>query len=197
MASSFPWSWKVRRTIASVAIALAAAGLLVGCGTRAATSGTDTPGPTDSFSVLPHPVATIADRGGPSWSGELGDTVQIDWYMQSSGETISEQIVVLQVRRVADPEPSGPYDWRHGIKVRLTSLSEQTAQAPAAYQFLTLSDGAHTQDGVAGIGAKGGPDPSRMGRSSAGWLFQTAEEGFKPTMVVLEVSAWKATWSLR
>ena len=75
-------------------------------------------------------------------------------------------------------------------------LSDQTAQAPAAYQFLTLSDGAHTQDGVAGIGAKGGPDPSHVGRSSVGWRYQTAEEGFKPTEVVLEVSAWKATWSL-
>ena len=49
---------------------------------------------------------------------------------------------------------------------------------------------------MAGIGAKGRPDPSRVGRSSVGWLLQTAEEGFKPTEVVLEVSAWKTTWSL-
>jgi hypothetical protein len=132
----------LRRTIVNAAIVLAAAGLLVGCGTRATASATDTPGPADRSSAVPRPVATIADRGGPSWSGELGDTVQIDWYVQSSGKTISEQIAVLQVRRVADPQPSGPYDWRYGIKVRLTSLSEQTAQAPAAYQFLTLSDGA-------------------------------------------------------
>jgi hypothetical protein len=105
-------------------------------------------------------MATIADRGGPSWSGELGDTVQIDRNLQNSGDTVSELVAVLQVKRVSAPQPSGPYDWRYGIKVRLTSLSKATARVPTAYQFLSLSDGEHVGDGVSGLGTEGGPDPS-------------------------------------
>lgn len=206
------WGWKLRRIIAAAAIVLAAAGLLVGCGSREAASGTATPDPSSQSQVapsarlsssadaqghdVPSPVATIADRGGPSWSGGLGDTVQIDWYVQSSGKTVSEQITVLQVKRVAASQPGGPYDWRYGIKVRLTSLSRLTARVPTAYQFLSLSDGAHIEDGVSGIGTKGGPDPSRMGTKSIGWLYQNAEEGFEPTEIVLPISAWEARWSL-
>ncbi|HET6496995.1 MAG TPA: hypothetical protein VFH61_16705 [Thermoleophilia bacterium] len=202
----------MRRISAAAAIVLTAAGLLVGCGSREAVSGVAAPDPSSQSQVaagarlspganaqghdVPSPGATIADRGGPSWSGGLGDTVQVDWYVQSSGKTVSEQIAVLRVKRVAPSQPGGPYDWRYGIKVRLTSLSKLTARVPAAYQFLSLSDGAHIENGISGIGIKGGPDPSRVGTSSVGWLYQNAEKGFEPTEIVLPISAWEARWSL-
>ena len=148
----------------------------------------------------------ISDRDGPSWSGELGDTVQIDWYDQTTGETVSEQVAVLAVRRLPSPDDGspaeygggyGPYEWKYGIKVRLTSLDARSARQPLAYQFLQLRDGRDSEDGVAGLGRPGGPDPSRPGKSSVGWLYQWAEQGFTPTQVTLPVGSWRATWSLR
>ena len=79
----------------------------------------------------------------------------------------------------------GPYEWKYGIKVRLTSLDGRAARQPVAYQFLQLSDGRDSEDGVSGLGRPGGPDPSRPGRSSVGWLHQWAEQGFTPTRVTL------------
>ena len=148
----------------------------------------------------------ISDRAGPSWKGRLGETVQVDWYDQRRGETHSEQITVLAVKRLPNPDDDGgpdefgdgygPYEWKYGIKVRLTSLDERSARRPAAYQFIQLSDGRDSEDGVSGLGRPGGPDPSRPGRSSVGWLHQWAEQGFTPTQVTLSVGAWSATWSL-
>jgi hypothetical protein len=148
----------------------------------------------------------ISDRYGPSWRGELGETVQIDWYDQTTGQALSEQVAVLAVKRLPNPDDDagpdefgdayGPYEWKYGIKVRLTSLDERTARQPTAYQFLQLGDGPDSEDGVAGLGRPGGPDPSRPGESSVGWLYQWAERGFTPTRVTLPVGSWRATWSL-
>jgi hypothetical protein len=184
------------RTLAAAVSLLAAAAVLAGCAGPQAASGVLTPAPPSPSSSAPAPAATLSDRGGPSWSGSLGDTVQIVWHEAGTGETTVEQIAVLAVKRVPAVEPEGPYGWRYGIKVRLTSLDERAARAPVAYQFLTLSDGARTEDGVFGLGADDGPDPSRVGRGSVGWLYQSAEEGFTPTAVVLPVNAWRARWSL-
>lgn len=151
------------------------------------------------------PAAVISDREGPSWRGRLGDTVQVDWFDQASGESIRERIAVIQVKRVPSPEDDdpivygddyGPYGWRYAIKVRLTSMDEATARGPIAYQYLTLSDGVRVEDGVAGLGDRGGPDPSRVGRSSVGWLYQRTEEEFRPTEVVMSVGPWRAVWSM-
>ena len=122
--------------------------------------------------------------------------MQIVWHESGTCGTTVERIAVLAVKRVPAVEPDGPYGWRCGIKVRLTSLDERAAQAPVAYQFLTLSDATRTEDGVSGLGADGGPDPTRAGRSSIGWLCQSAEEGFTPAEIVLPVKAWRARWSL-
>ena len=185
------------RTLAAAASLLAAAALPAGCAGPQATSGALTPAAEAPSSTAPAPAATLSDRGGPSWSGGLGDAVQIVWHEAGTGETTVERIAVLAVKRVPAADPGGPYDWRYGIKVRLTSLDERAAQAPIAYQFLTLSDGTHTADGVSGLGAKGGPAPTQVGKSSVGWLYQSAEEGFTPTAVVLPVNAWHARWSLK
>ena len=152
------------------------------------------------------PAVTISDRSGPSWSGRLGDAVQVDWFDQTTGTTHSERIAVLAIKRLPDPggddvpnefgDDVGPYEWKYAIKVRLTSLDESTARSPAAYQFLELSDGVHVVDGVAGLGARGGPDPSHVGTGSVGWLSQMAEEGFAPTAVLMPIGAWRAKWSL-
>jgi hypothetical protein len=198
--------------IVVVAMVLSAAGLLVGCASQATTSGADAPGATQQPSAASdaqtrsEPVATISDRDGPSWSGRLGDTVQVGWFDQTSGEAHSEQIAVLAVKRLpspgGDPVPNefgdgyGPYEWKYAIKVRLTSLDQVTARAPTAYQFLQLSDGSNSVDGVAGIGVARGPDPSHVGTSSVGWLYQWAEEGFTPTEVLMPVGAWQARWPL-
>ena len=205
----------VRDTITVGALVLAAAALLVGCGSPASTpsaSGSDeaqrpSAAPSAQAGDLPTPAATISDRGGPSWSGRLGDTVQVDWYDQASGQTHSERVAVLAVRRRADAEGDdasnefgdflGPYEWQYGIKVRLTSLDKSTARSPVAYQFLQLSDGTYTHDSPWGIGEAGGPDPSRVGTSSVGWLSMRVESGFAPTRVVMPIGAWHATWSLR
>jgi hypothetical protein len=191
------------RTLAAAASLFAAAALLAGCaGSPApeapASSASSSSAPSSSAlsSSTRAPAATLSDRGGPSWSGGLGDTVQIVWHEAGTGETTVERIAVLAVKRVPAVDAGGPYGWRYGIKVRLTSLDERAARAPIAYQFLTLSDGTRTEDGVSGLGERGGPDPSRVGRRSVGWLYQSAEEGFTPTAVVLPVNAWRARWSL-
>jgi hypothetical protein len=204
----------VRNLIAVGALVLAAACLLAGCGSPAATrsaSGGDgvqqpSAAPSAKSRDLPIAAATISDRGGPSWRGRLGDTVQVDWYDQTSGETHSERVAVLAVKRLPNPEGDnapnefgdfiGPYEWKYGIKVRLTSLDKSTARSPIAYQFLQLSDGVYTKDSPWGLGKAGGPDPSRVGKSSVGWLSMLVEKGFEPTKVVMPISAWHATWSL-
>ena len=124
----------------------------------------------------------ISDRDGPSWRGELGRERRstVDWYDQTTGTTVSERVAVLRVKRVPAAADAGPYDWRYGIKVRLTSLDERAARRPVAYQFLQLSDGRDSEDGVSGLGDAGGPDLSRAGQASVGWLYQWAEEGFTP-----------------
>ena len=204
----------MRNIIAVGALVLAAAGLLAGCGnpasTRSASGGDGLQQPSAAPSAesrdLPIAAATISDRGGPSWNGRLGDTVQVDWYDQTSGETHSERVAVLAVKRLSNPEGDnapnefgdfiGPYEWKYGIKVRLTSLDKTTARSPIAYQFLQLSDGVYTKDSPAGLGKAGGPDPSRVGKSSVGWLSMLVEKGFEPTEVVMPISVWHATWSL-
>lgn len=186
----------MRKSIAVVSLALAAAGLLIGCAGRSMKQGSGAPGATQQPTAVsaaqsrgvPVVAATISARHGPSWDGALGDTVQIDWHDQASGETVSE--------RVADPRDGSPYEWKYAIKVRLTSLDESAARWPIAHQFLQLSDESVSQDGVAGLGAPNGPDSRRVGRNSVGWLHQRAQEDFTPTEVVLPVVAWRASWSL-
>lgn len=196
----------------TLALALAAAALLAGCGGQAqAPAGQPSQiqkpaGQSPAAGAAPRPAVIISDRAGPSWRGRLGETVQVDWYDQRRGETLSEQITVLAVKRLPNPDDEGgpdefgdgygPYEWKYGIKVRLTSLDERSARRPAAYQFIRLSDGRDSEDGVSGLGSPGGPDPSRPGRSSVGWLHQWAEQGFRPTQVTLSVGAWRAVWSL-
>ncbi len=204
----------MRNIIAVGALVLAAAGLLAGCGnpasTRSASGGDGVQQPSAAPSAksrdLPIAAATISDRGGPSWNGRLGDTVQVDWYDQTSGKTHSERVAVLAVKRLSNPEGDnapnefgdfiGPYEWKYGIKVRLTSLDKTTARSPIACQFLQLSDGVYTKDSPAGLGKAGGPDPSRVGKSSVGWLSMLVEKGFEPTKVIMPISASHATWSL-
>jgi len=202
----------VKRFIAAAALVLSAAGLLIGCGSHATTSGGDSPAATRRPSASSAAqrtneiAATISDRDGPSWSGRLGDTVQVDWYDQASGETLREQIAVLAVKRLPNPDDDGgpdefgddygAYEWKYGIKVRLASLDAETARTPMAYQFLSMSDGTYSEDGVAGLGATKGPDPSHVGESSTGWLYQWADEGFTPTEILLPIGAWQARWSL-
>jgi hypothetical protein len=200
------------RVVAVVALLVSAAGVLGGCGSPATTSEPEAPAASRQPSAVAdaqrrnQPAGTISDRDGPSWRGRLGDTVQVDWYDQASGETLSERIAVLAVKRLPNPggddvpnefgDDYGAYEWKYGIKVRLTSLAAGTARIPVAYQFLSLSDGSRTEDGVAGLGARGGPDPSRVGKSSVGWLYQWADEGFRPTEVLMPIGAWQARWSL-
>ena len=112
-----------------VVLGLSAASLLAGCGGRTAASGAEPPAsqrpavasPPTGSPAAAVAVPTISDRDGPSWRGGLGDTVEIDWYDQARGVTAGERIAVLAVRRVAAPDDSGPYDWKYGIKVRLTA----------------------------------------------------------------------------
>jgi hypothetical protein len=187
--------------LTAAAAFLVVAALLAGCAGRA-----EEPTSTSPAATAAPDIAVISDRDGPSWNGRPGETVQIDWYDRTTGETVSEQVAVLGVRRFPNPDDDagpdefgdayGPYEWRYGIRVRLTSLDGRAARYPTAYQFLQLSDGRDTEDGVSGLGEPGGPDPSLTGKSSAGWLYQYAEQGFAPTEVVLPVGAWRATWSL-
>jgi hypothetical protein len=203
-----------RAALLAGTLVLAAAVLFAGCGGPSPIGGANGGGdvreqvaaPSATPRDLPGVAATISDREGPSWSGRPGDTVQVDWYDQTNGETHSERVAVLAVRRLPNPEGDapnefgdfiGPYEWKYGIKVRLTSLDASTARWPAAYQFLELSDGRFTEDGTWGIGEAGGPDPSVVGKSSVGWLSMLVKRGFRPTRVVMPIGAWRATWSLR
>ncbi len=146
-------------------------------------------------------MVTISDRHGPSWSGQLGDTVQIDW-TDGSGGIYTERIAVLAVKRLPDRGGDGgnegyvAYARQYAIKVRLTSLDARAARWPAAYQMLQLSDGVHEEGGVWGLGEDDGPDPGRAGVSSVGWLHQRAQQGFVPTSVVMHVGAWTIEWHL-
>lgn len=150
---------------------------------------------------VPSPVAVVSDRYGPSWSGRLGDTVQIDWTDEVGG-TYSERIAVLAVRRLADRGGDGgdegyvAYKRHYAIKVRLTSLDPRAARRPQAYQLLQLSDGVSEEGGVWGLGEEHGPDPSRVGRSSVGWLHQRAQQGFAPTRVVIHLLGSTVEWRL-
>ena len=173
-----------------------AAVLVVGCGGGAAGLTAPTATPATSPAPSPRLAAVISERDGPDWTGRLGDAVRIDWQNAGTGEVTSERLAVLAVRRVAAAGAGGPYGWRYGIKVRLTGLSPQTARRPVAVQFLQLSDGKRAEDGVSGLGEPGGPDPSRAGHAATGWLYQRAEEGFRPTEVLLHVGPWTARWSL-
>jgi hypothetical protein len=192
--------------LAGLAFALLLA--LTGCGAGADQTPTSAgePGPASSDAGFP----TISDRAGPSWRGHLGDTVRIDWHGQTGDTVTSELVTVLDVKLVATSDGAGPrgsgstvsaakasgYDWRYAITVKLESLDERAARRPIAYQFLMLSDGRVTQDGIGGLAGKGGPNPSTPGRSSTGVLSQWTEEGFRPTEVVLPVGIWQASWSL-
>ena len=176
--------------VARIALGLAAGGLLAGCGGAATSPGVTSP-PASTRSPMaaaassvaqPAIAAALSDRGGASWSGRPGDTVRIDWYDQTAGEAHGELVTVLAVRRVplaTDAAPNefgddiGPYEWKYAVKVRLTSLDETTARNPVAWQFLALSDGVRTETGVAGLAARRGPDPSRVGKGSVGLAHDT------------------------
>lgn len=183
-----------------------AAVLPAGCGGRPTDASTAGPSasPAAASSASPTP-AVISDRQGPSWRGPLGAAVRVEWYDQDSGETHGELVTVVAVKRFPsadDDAPDefgdghGPYEWKYGIKVRLTSLDEVTARDPLACRSLQLSDGVRIESGVAGLGDAGGPDPSQVGVSSTGWLTLRVEEGFAPTEVLLPVGSWQATWAL-
>ena len=60
-----------------------------------------------------------------------------------------------------------------------------------------MSDGTYTKDSPWGIREARGPDPSRVGTSSVGWLSMLVEKGFEPINVVKPIGAWRATWSVR
>jgi hypothetical protein len=188
-------------------LGLAASSLLVACGGEASTSTQPVaPASTAARHASPQPdapaeVATVSDRYGPSWSGRLGDTVQIEWTDENGG-TYSERVAVLAVKRLPDRGGDGgdegyvAYAREYAIKVRLTSLDAHAARWPTAYQLLQLSDGVYEEDGVWGLGEDGGPDPGRVGKSSVGWLHQRAQQGFVPTQVVMHIGAWTIKWRL-
>lgn len=178
--------------------------MLAACGGDTASSAqavAASPPAAATHASVPSPVATISDRHGPSWSGRLGDTVRIDWTDETGG-TFSERVAVLAVKRLPDRTGDGgnegyvAYRREYAIKVRLTSLDARAARWPAAHQLLQLSDGVHEEGGVWGLGEDDGPDPSRVGRSSVGWLHQRAQQGFVPTDVVIHLPAWTITWRL-
>lgn len=194
-------------TVAAI-LGLAGSGLLVACGGETPSSpqaGAVVPSAAATRSSprsTPSPVATISDRYGPSWSGRIGDTVQIDW-MDESGGAYSERVAVLAVKRLRDRGGDGgnegyiAYRRHYAIKVRLTSLDARAARWPAAHQLLQLSDGVSEEGGVWGLGEDGGPDPSQVGRSSVGWLHQRAQQGFVPTQVVIHLPGATVKWRLR
>jgi len=127
--------------------------------------------------------------------------VQIDWTSETGG-TSSERIAVLAVKRLRDRGGDGgnegyvAYERHYSIKVRLTSLDARSARWPQAYQLLQLSDGVREEGGLWGLGEKHGPDPSHVGRSSAGWLHQRAQRGFEPTQVVIHLPGSTIAWRL-
>ena len=185
-------------------LGLAASGLLSACAGDTSSS-TQVPAVSSSAAATHasalSPIATVSDRYGPSWSGRLGDTVQIDWTDENGG-TYSERVAVLAVKRLVDRGGDGgnegyvAYKRHYAIKVRLTSLDARAARWPQAYQMLQLSDGAGEEGGVWGLGEKHGPDPGRVGRSSVGWLHQRAQQGFEPTEVVIHLLDSTITWCL-
>ena len=190
------------RRILCLAVLLAGGCLLVACGGGTASSGQAVAAsPTAATQDVPSSVPTISDRYGPSWSGRLGDTVQIDWTDETGG-TYSERIAVLAVKRLADRGGDGgnegyvAYKRHYAIKVRLTSLDPRAARWPQAYQLLQLSDGVSEEGGVWGLGEERGPDPSHVGRSSVGWLHQRAQKGFEPKQVVIHLPGSSITWRL-
>jgi hypothetical protein len=192
---------------AAAALGIAASGLLVACGGETPPSAPAAAGSPSAAAAqtsprsVPSPVATVSDRYGPSWTGRLGDTVQIDWSGDAGGAS-SERVAVLAVKRLADRTGDGgdegyvAYKRHYAIKVRLTSLDALAARWPAAYQLLQLSDGAREEGGVWGLGDAHGPDPSRAGRSSVGWLHQRAQQGFTPTAVVIHLPGGTVRWRL-
>ncbi len=194
-----------RLTIVAALLGLAAAAVLSACGGEAPSSPQATPAARSSATAtpaaVPSPVTTVSDRYGPSWSGRLGDTVQIDWTDETGG-TYSERVAVLGVKRRRDRGGDGgdegyvAYKRHYAIKVRLTSLDPRAAHRPQAYQLLQLSDGVREEGGVWGLGGEHGPDPSRVGRSSVGWLHQRAQQGFEPTEVVIHLTGATIRWHL-
>ena len=154
-----------RALVLTAVLGLVASGLLVACGGGPSSSQAPAASPTAAAThAVPAPVATISDRYGPSWSGRLGDTVQIDWTDETGG-TYSERVAVLAVKRLTDRGGDGgnegyvAYKRHYAIKVRLTSLDARAARWPQAYQLLQLSDGVHEEGGVWGLGEEHGPDP--------------------------------------
>ena len=103
---------------------------------RAGLSGVDHAGDEDVPAVR-SVTGTVSDRSGPSWTGGLGDTVQIDW-TDGTGGASSERIAVLAVKRLADRGGDGgnegyvAYERHYAIKVRLTSLDARAARWPQA-----------------------------------------------------------------
>jgi hypothetical protein len=146
-------------------------------------------------------MVTISDRHGPSSSGQLGDTVQIEWTDESGG-TYAERVAVLAGERLPDRGGDGgnegyvAYAREYAIKVRLTSPDARAARWPVACHLLQLSDGVHEEDGIWGLGEDNGPDPARVGVSSVGWLHQRAQQGIVPTSVVMHIGAWTVQWRL-
>jgi hypothetical protein len=195
-----------RRSVLTVAalLGLAASCLLIACGGDTS-SFAQAPAASSSAAAtpasVPSPIATISDRYGPSWSGRLGDTVQIDWTDETGG-IYSERVAVLAVKRLADRTGDGgdegyvAYKRHYAIKVRLTSLDARAARWPAACQLLQLSDGVREEGGVWGLREEHGPDPGRVGRSSVGWLHQRAQQGFTPTQVVIHLPGSTVKWRL-
>ena len=189
------------RRILCLAVVVAGGSLLVACGGGTGSSG---PAPAASPAAthdVPSSVPTVSDRSGPSWSGGLGDTVQIDWTDETGGAS-SERIAVLAVKRLADRGGDGgnegyvAYAQHYAIKVRLTSLDARAARWPQAWQLLQLSDGVREEGGVWGLGEEHGPDSSQVGRSSVGWLHQRAQQGFAPTQVVIHLTGSSIRWRL-
>ena len=198
---------RTRLSIAAALLALTADAVLAACGGHASSSAQASaaagarPAATAKPAAVPSPVATVSDRYGPSWTGWLGDAVQIDWTDETGG-TYSERIAVLAVKRLRDRGGDGgnegyvAYRRHYAIKVRLTSLDRRVARRPQACQLLQLSDGVSEEGGVWGLGGKHGPDPSRVGRSSVGWLHQRAQQGFEPKQVVIHLTGATVRWRL-
>jgi hypothetical protein len=184
-----------------LAVLLAGSNLLVACGGTSSSGQAVAAWPTAATRDVPSSVSPISDRYGPSWSGRLGDTVQIDWTDETGG-TYSERIAVHAVRRLADRGGDGgnegyvAYKRHYAIKVRLTSLDPRAARWPQVYHLLQLSDGVSEEGGVWGLGEEHGPDPSHVGRSSVGWLHQRAQNGFEPKQVVIHMPGSSITWRL-
>lgn len=87
---------------AVMALVLSVAGLLIGRGSQTMSAGADSPATQQPSAAADaraqnEPAVTISDRNGPSWSGRLGDTVQVDWYDQASGETLRPTEVLMPI----------------------------------------------------------------------------------------------------